>query len=51
MGYLGLSFGGLPLNSWEEDKLDLEHGIKTPEQNSLAVLEEWLMIIGAVRVF
>ena len=45
MGYLGLPFGGVPLNSWEDDKLDLEHGIKTfsayPEQNSLAVLEEW----------
>ena len=55
MGYLGLPFGGVPLNSWEDDKPDLEHGIKTfsadPEQNSLAVLEEWLMIIGVLRVF
>ena len=42
---LGLLFGGVPLNSWEDDKLDLEHGIKTfsayHEQNSLVVLEEW----------
>ena len=55
MGYLGLPFGGVPLNSWEDGKLDLEHEIKTfsayPEQNSLAVFEEWLMAIGASRVF
>ena len=45
MGYLDLPFGGVPLSSWEDGKLDLEYGIKTfsayPEQNSLAILEEW----------
>ena len=45
MKYLKLPFGGAPASLWEDDQLDLEHGIKTfsayPEKNLLAVLEEW----------
>ncbi|KAF9643423.1 hypothetical protein BDM02DRAFT_1472159 [Thelephora ganbajun] len=45
MQYLRLPFGGTLASSWEDYKLELEHGIKTfsayPEKNLLAVLEEW----------
>ena len=43
--YLKLLFGGTPGSSWEDDQLDLEHGIEMfsayPEKNLLAILEEW----------
>ena len=43
--HLTLPSGGIPQNSWEDDRLDLEHGIKTfsvhPEKNLLVVLEGW----------
>ena len=42
---LRLPFGGTSANSWENDRLGLEHWVKTflanPENNLLAVLEEW----------
>ena len=45
MGYLGLQFGGAPVNSREDDGLDLEYGIKAfsayPGRNSLVISEEW----------
>ena len=43
--HLRLPSGGTLPNSWEDDRLDLEHGIKTfsvhPEKNLLVVLEGW----------
>ena len=45
MQYLRLPFEGAPANSWEDNQLGLEHGIKTfsayPGKNLLVVLEEW----------
>ena len=43
--YIKLPSEEAPASSWEDDQLDIEHGIKTfsayPGKNLLAVIEEW----------